>query len=960
MGLECVSTQSAMLNFMARLPIDAERHFIPKSGIFAQTPKWYQFKARSMISQGNTWLGCLHGDLGFHRTRLVLADEGGVGKTKSAAICANYLLNNGDGAPVLILVEPRQRKSWYHKLRRVLPRHQQILWKGSAGNTLKHPKESTVYVCSKYSLHKHIDELKSTWKPDQFSLVVIDECHKNKPQAQSHEADTLEEDHEADKSIEPAERKGTGRNYQAEKTVCTYARYALGITASPLGIQPSDVWYIGEKIGVPESHRAFFGCESREQFNGEARTSTWKKWAELNQEQGLRNCIEGFFQSPDTIDKEAWKEFVAAYSKPLSELLPVDDQSLFIKSLEAFDYIDQTKLFELLSELNPFSPFMSITLRSDLGAEADTLFRTMRVHTVSALFPQHALIELHQWHNHGKAYEAKRLHSHPGEWYKKPESSELTYFHEPMKEDPRLTHLLGFIQKSINNRQDGQRGGMVIFADYLDTVKYIKDALETAWKDLSIENKPHLAVQPITGETDDAESAPYLHDDGTQYAFTASQNEFHVVIGTSAIEQGVDMPWADVIVHWDLHPNPRTLEQRTWRLDRHNEDHYTSAFDVVYFWTGFDGLKEQLGRMMSRTELYDQMLGRPTVGELWPCSEKVEFVRAYTGESKSFIHQESTELAETWSTTLKLNQGLPEHQQINLFRWVANHSQDDLDEEAAGKGQLRLKNGANDADVLQQIRKLALYADGHDREALAELGNPTNHNPAEGHWLGVDGFSTPTDHRRVRTVTLNPKGAFLGEMLRKHPSNQALVTPSLNGQTGIIFSIDPVPLEGQSYSMRSLSEIDAKYFRRHDACDLHHLADQTQEPRPLNMEDEHMLLQLLKQLGEANQVTSAPDLADGIQAKIEAYKDQQFEQVQAQAMSLYDQLVEEKQAVETKIGDWNSQGIESSEDQWRMDGLKRQLRRVEHQIQSIADCLDCELSSTDNFTVNLRLIEVSK
>ena len=129
--------------------------------------------------------------------------------------------------------------------------------------------------------------------------------------------------------------------------------------------------------------------------------------------------------------------------------------------------------------------------------------------------------------------------------------------------------------------------------------------------------------------------------------------------------------------------------------------------------------------------------------------------------------------------------------------------------------------------------------------------------------------------------------------------------------------------------MRSLSEIDAQYFRRHDACDLHHLADQTQDPRPLTMEDEGMLLQLLKQLGEANQMIATPDLPAEIQAKIEAYRDQQFEQVQAEAMSLFEQLVKEQQAVEHKIRDLKSQGIESSEDQWRMDGLNRQLRRVE-------------------------------
>ena len=160
--------------------------------------------------------------------------------------------------------------------------------------------------------------------------------------------------------------------------------------------------------------------------------------------------------------------------------------------------------------------------------------------------------------------------------------------------------------------------------------------------------------------------------------------------------------------------------------------------------------------------------------------------------------------------------------------------------------------------------------------------------------------------------------------------------------------------------MRSLSEIAAQYLRRHDACDLHHITGQTQDPRPLTMEDEDMLLQLLKQLGEVNQMTATPELTAEIQAKIEAYKDQQFEQAQAEAVSLYEQLEKEKQSVDEKKGELESTGIESSEDQLHMDGLNRQLRRLKHQIQSIADCLDRELSSTDNFTVNLRLHEVSE
>ena len=107
-------------------------------------------------------------------------------------------------------------------------------------------------------------------------------------------------------------------------------------------------------------------------------------------------------------------------------------------------------------------------------------------------------------------------------------------------------------------------------------------------------------------------------------------------------------------------------------------------------------------------------------------------------------------------------------------------------------------------------------------------------------------------------------------------------------------------------------------------------------------------------------MTATPELTAEIQAKIEAYKDQQFEQAQAEAVSLYEQLEKEKQSVDEKKGELESTGIESSEDQLHMDGLNRQLRRLKHQIQSIADCLDRELSSTDNFTVNLRLHEVSE
>ena len=60
---------------------------------------------------------------------------------------------------------------------------------------------------------------------------------------------------------------------------------------------------------------------------------------------------------------------------------------------------------------------------------------------------------------------------------------------------------------------------------------------------------------------------------------------FHVIVGTSAIQEGISMNWATTVVHWDLPTNPHPLEQRTWRLDRHRTANDSDRFNVVYIVT---------------------------------------------------------------------------------------------------------------------------------------------------------------------------------------------------------------------------------------------------------------------------------------------------------------------------------------------------------------------------------------
>ena len=122
------------------------------------------------------------------------------------------------------------------------------------------------------------------------------------------------------------------------------------------------------------------------------------------------------------------------------------------------------------------------------------------------------------------------------------------------------------------------------------------------WDSRELDSKPTLVLQDITSNSVESDYQKYINESPDHYSFARSENELHVVVGTSAIEQGVDMPWANLLIHWDLPDNPRRLEQRTWRLDRHKEEQYTNDFDVVYFWTGYEGLKNQMEKLFERVK----------------------------------------------------------------------------------------------------------------------------------------------------------------------------------------------------------------------------------------------------------------------------------------------------------------------------------------------------------------------
>ena len=292
-------------SLVSRVPVNRETHDIPKTSHLRQPPKWYQFKPRSLMER--RWLSDLGNHLGHKRDRLILADEGGMGKTKAAALAIKKIISENPAARILVLVEKRQVEDWYKELKIVMPRVR-LISRGGASRLFS-PRDGSVHIVRKGSLHHRFEDLKQKWNQNSpnFSLVVLDECHKNKRESGVNQFTDPEE----------------VRNFDAEKLVCSsvHTQKVLGLTASPLGIDERDVQIISEKIGIPENLYDFFK---------HGNDDLWDAWVELSTDEDFMRIRQELVQpeafdsqslvSPNDIDN--WTIFTDKYAKKLSICSP--------------------------------------------------------------------------------------------------------------------------------------------------------------------------------------------------------------------------------------------------------------------------------------------------------------------------------------------------------------------------------------------------------------------------------------------------------------------------------------------------------------------------------------------------------------------------------------------------------------------------------------------------------------
>ena len=95
-------------------------------------PDDHQFLPMDMLASG--WLSLLgvNSGLGIPRTRVLIADEGGTGKTLTASLAIRYASIINSGGPIIVLVPPLLIDHWFEHLSAVFDEPERIEMLSSA------------------------------------------------------------------------------------------------------------------------------------------------------------------------------------------------------------------------------------------------------------------------------------------------------------------------------------------------------------------------------------------------------------------------------------------------------------------------------------------------------------------------------------------------------------------------------------------------------------------------------------------------------------------------------------------------------------------------------------------------------------------------------------------------------------------------------------------------------------
>ena len=169
--------------------------------------------------------------------------------------------------------------------------------------------------------------------------------------------------------------------------------------------------------------------------------------------------------------------------------------------------------------------------------------------------------------------------------------------------DPKIASL---VQDLRTCRLDGR--AMLVFTQFMDTLEYIRDALQSAYGSQVGTYSGHGARLFSEGTW-----TPVTKDRLTQ---ALARSEISILLCTDAASEGLNLQTASTLVNYDLPWNPMRVEQRIGRIDRINQASGTLS---IRNYVMLDTVEEQVyDALGERIKVFEGSVGdlQPILGEV--------------------------------------------------------------------------------------------------------------------------------------------------------------------------------------------------------------------------------------------------------------------------------------------------------------------------------------------------------
>lgn len=457
-------------------------------------------------------------------TRLLIADDVGIGKTIESCLIVKELLDRGEIKNFAVLCPPNLIEQWHEELEERFNIKSTILSASSAKSLEKKIPNGKKLIDEHPFLVVSLDYIKSSTHRDYFltnnpDLVLVDEAHTCSKTGQSHQL----------------------RFELLRKLSESPTRHMILLTATPhSGNEDSffsilsllDTEFInlkGKKVKASDSLRQKLALHFVQ-----------RKRADLNIGQNLGiDSINTYFPAKEVAEvtyklNSKWEHFF--------DLIKAYCISLLTKSKKEESQIKPIIWYSILAlyrcvSSSPYSALSAINNRSSKDDRVDDIecANSIDEDDVENEYDTESQLQLDS-------------------------NAELQKITDLLNEliisgkDPKYNVLKGTLKELI---KDGF--SPIIFCRYIATAKYLEEMLKNDFK------KSVAEILCITGDI-----AP---DDRRNIIENLPLDEQHILIATDCLSEGINLQeHFDAIVHYDLSWNPTRHEQREGRVDRFGQN----------------------------------------------------------------------------------------------------------------------------------------------------------------------------------------------------------------------------------------------------------------------------------------------------------------------------------------------------------------------------------------------------